>query len=91
MTFFRFVIFIFLLYLFHVFIKKLLKSFTSKEYTKRQNSTNKLEEKELVKDPQCGIYVVKNIASKLKHGNETLYFCSKECMDKYRRESLGKK
>ncbi len=39
--------------------------------------------KKLVRDPVCGTHVSETLALALKQGNETLYFCSAECRDKY--------
>lgn len=38
---------------------------------------------ELVKDPQCGVYVVKDKAVKVRVGGEEIYFCSEACRSKY--------
>lgn len=37
----------------------------------------------LRKDPVCGVYVAESAARKLRHGEETLFFCSDECMKKF--------
>jgi YHS domain-containing protein len=39
---------------------------------------------ELKKDPVCGTYVSTATAVQEKVKGETVYFCSKECRDKYR-------
>jgi YHS domain-containing protein len=39
---------------------------------------------ELKKDPVCGTYISAATALQEKVKGETLYFCSKECRDKYR-------
>ena len=85
MSFFRVIFFIFLIYFLYSFLKKIFKSIFVEKDREFQNPSKKLDEKELVKDPQCGIYVVKNVTFKLKNGEETIYFCSKECMDKYKK------
>lgn len=36
-----------------------------------------------VKDPQCGMYVAKDLAVAMSKGRETLYFCSVECKDEF--------
>ncbi len=38
---------------------------------------------DLVKDPQCGVYVPIGSAVRTTIRGETLYFCSKECRDAY--------
>lgn len=45
------------------------------------------EEKELVKDPQCGVYIPKDRALKADIGGRTLYFCSRLCLESYRKGS----
>lgn len=39
--------------------------------------------KEMVQDPHCGVYVVKQDAYCLHHQNQTLYFCSEDCSHKF--------
>ncbi len=38
----------------------------------------------LRQDPVCGTYVSEQTAVKLRDGRETRYFCSKECLEKFR-------
>jgi len=38
---------------------------------------------ELVQDPQCGVYVVKDKAVKDKIGGKEVYFCSETCRSRY--------
>jgi YHS domain-containing protein len=38
---------------------------------------------ELKKDPTCGTYISAATSIQEKVGGETLYFCSKQCRDKY--------
>jgi YHS domain-containing protein len=38
---------------------------------------------EMVRDPQCGVYVPVTSAIRKKAGGEMVYFCSKECEEKY--------
>jgi YHS domain-containing protein len=37
----------------------------------------------LVRDPVCGMHIAEGLAVPLKHGGETLHFCSAECRDKF--------
>jgi len=46
---------------------------------------------ELVKDPWCGTYVPLSTAYKVKKNGDTLYFCSKECFEKYESAEKGRK
>ncbi|MBN2397723.1 MAG: YHS domain-containing protein [Deltaproteobacteria bacterium] len=47
----------------------------------------RIEGEDLVKDPQCGKYVPINSACKVTLNGKTLYFCSKECLERYKREN----
>lgn len=42
------------------------------------------------RDPVCGVYVTETDAVIGRHEGERIYFCSMECLEKYR-ESLDKK
>ena len=41
---------------------------------------------ELVEDPVCHTYIPVNSAVKWERGGKTLYFCSRECLEKYKSE-----
>jgi uncharacterized protein len=41
------------------------------------------EEAELIRDPQCGTYFLTQRGVEAKIGGRSVYFCSKECRDKY--------
>ena len=49
------------------------------------NDARRLETDELVKDPVCQTYVVMSRALRSEVGGTTVHFCSRECLDKYRR------
>jgi YHS domain-containing protein len=38
----------------------------------------------LHKDPVCGVYVSEATAVSCRDGNQTLWFCSTDCLNKYR-------
>lgn len=40
---------------------------------------------DLLKDPQCGVYFLKQRGVRAKVGNQTMYFCSQDCLDEYLR------
>lgn len=42
-----------------------------------------LESTELVQDPQCGVYFVKERAVKADINGRTYYFCSEECREAF--------
>ena len=41
------------------------------------------ESEEMVRDPQCGVYLPVTSALRKKVRGETLHFCSKECEEEY--------
>jgi YHS domain-containing protein len=41
----------------------------------------------LHKDPVCGVYVSEATAVSCRDGNQTLWFCSTDCLNKYRKGS----
>lgn len=42
---------------------------------------------EMVQDPVCKVYIPKNSSLSLNISGTTYYFCSRECMDKFRSEN----
>jgi hypothetical protein len=41
------------------------------------------EEAELIRDPQCGTYFLRQRGIAARIGSQDVYFCSTECRDKY--------
>jgi hypothetical protein len=41
------------------------------------------EEAELIRDPQCGTYFLRQRGVAARVGGRSVYFCSAECRDKY--------
>lgn len=39
---------------------------------------------EMVRDPECGMFVSIELSHRLNRGGEALHFCSQECLEKYR-------
>ena len=37
----------------------------------------------MVKDPVCGIYLDPNVAFRMDHNKEAVYFCSNDCRQKF--------
>ena len=35
------------------------------------------------RDPVCGMFVSTEVSHRLKHGSETLHFCSRECLERF--------
>jgi len=42
---------------------------------------------EMVRDPVCGMFVSTEVSHRLAEGGETLHFCSRECLERYQKES----
>ena len=42
---------------------------------------------ETARDPVCGIFVSTEVSYRLPEGEATLHFCSRECRERYRKES----
>ena len=59
---------------------QLVKGFFQKRSAKIPRRT---EEVETFQDPVCGVYVTRDDAVIGKLNGEKIYFCSKECLDKY--------
>ncbi len=39
---------------------------------------------QMVRDPECGMFVSTEVSHRLRKGGETLHFCSEDCLEKYR-------
>lgn len=80
----RLIIFIGLLYLgYRLFKSWLLHAGVSQN--RRTRGQGKMSEIDdiMVKDPVCNVYIPKREGIHLHRHNEDLYFCSRECRDKY--------
>ncbi len=42
---------------------------------------------EMARDPVCGMFVSTELSQKLRHGGETLHFCSRTCLEKFRKDT----
>jgi YHS domain-containing protein len=60
-----------------------LLSPSSRPQTRERPATQVPLSGELKKDPACGTYIAAATSLKETVGGETLYFCSKQCRDKY--------
>ena len=60
---------------------------SSRSFPKKPAS---ISSEDLVKDSYCGTYVPVSEAQKMTINGEVLYFCSKECMEKYKNENIKK-
>jgi YHS domain-containing protein len=42
---------------------------------------------ETARDPVCGMFVSTELSHKLRQGADTLHFCSRECQEKFQKET----
>jgi len=84
-----FLLFILGLLLYRIIRKALFPSRSSRNskilFKNKPNSIN-----EMVQDPQCGLYITKKEAYADKIGTKLVYFCSKECYQKYLQDNQNK-
>lgn len=79
------------------FLYRLFKNdfFRKKKIDEAQEKAEKdrlIAKGDMVKDPQCGTYVLKEGAISVKNGEQTWHFCSYDCRDAFleRLEKGGK-
>lgn len=75
---FRLIFFAVLIYLLYLLIKGFLKQ--GKEY---QGKVKDGVIDEMVQDPVCKTYIPRREAVKRNYGGKEIFFCSKECADKF--------
>lgn len=42
---------------------------------------------EAARDPVCGMFVSTELSHRLTRGDQTLHFCSRECLERYKKNS----
>ncbi len=83
----RFLIFLGLLILLYYLVKGWI--FPSKSRQMDRSGGEWELDSEMVKDPQCKTYIPKDSAIRARIAGRNYYFCSKECMRKFRAEMEG--
>lgn len=78
----RIIIYALLIYLAYRIVKS-WSGLSLDSSSKRSQRPAKSEETELIRDPHCGIYFLKQRGFEARIGGESRYFCSPECRDKY--------
>jgi uncharacterized protein len=80
--------FIFLLILFYLLYRLIRVLFYPSRKSRVDISTSKEGpiEDEMVKDPYCETYILKKDSHSARISGQPLYFCSKECLEKYKKE-----
>lgn len=88
----RILIFLLLLLVVRALIARLFgtgRKASGKRSRGRWNRARATVRGQMVKDPQCGIYVATDLAVRTRTRDGNLYFCSDECRDKFLRQSQG--
>ncbi|UCC65983.1 MAG: YHS domain-containing protein [Deltaproteobacteria bacterium] len=80
----RYLILFVLLCLFYYFFKKVFFPSKRQEKILRRHRVESAD-KELVQDPQCHTYIPKETSLKAQINGEVCYFCSRECLEKFKR------
>ena len=81
----RFIFLIILFYLLYRFIRALFYPSTKRNID-TMRSNKRPDEDEMVRDPYCETYVPIRNSYSAKINGESLYFCSTECLEKYKQE-----
>jgi hypothetical protein len=71
-----------LIYLAYRFLKPWIASLINSSNNDPQDSSSPAEA-ELIRDPQCGTYFLRQRGVEARIGGSSVYFCSNECRDKY--------
>jgi YHS domain-containing protein len=53
----------------------------------RRANPGQVVEGKTARDPVCGMFVSTELSHRLKRGNETLHFCSRECLERYKADA----
>ena len=85
----RLLIFIGLIYLVYRFLKSWIASSASVTQTISTKSVDSVDDV-MIKDPYCNTYFPKRNGVPFTIDGEELFFCSKECRDKYIASQSGK-
>jgi uncharacterized protein len=78
----RFIIFAVLVYLLYRLIRGIFLA-APKQQGRREPASGPAIVDEMVIDPVCRVYIPRREALTARVEGETVYFCSRECMNKY--------
>ena len=78
----RLIVMLFLVLLFYWVIKGIFSRSQASIGEKRRTQLG--PEEVMVQDPECGVYIHKGDAITSMSDGQSFYFCSKECLDRYR-------
>jgi len=79
----RFFIYAILLWLAYFLVKKFIKSLFGTSGAEEQEPGTPSSDADLIQDPQCGKYFLRQRGVKGVVEGKVLHFCSEECYDKY--------
>ncbi len=77
----RILLFAILIFLGYLVVKSLGASLLKRGG--RDGDEGRSDSAELIQDPQCGIFFLKQHGIQARIGGQTISFCSKACRDKY--------
>jgi|SRR6516165_10379921 YHS domain-containing protein len=63
--------------------------FSNVRNSARKADASRAAHSETARDPLCGIFVSTELSHRLERGGKTLHFCSRECLERYRKQVLG--
>jgi hypothetical protein len=76
----RFVLYGILIYVGYRILKPWVASLIK---SSEDNPASSSEDTELIRDPHCGTYFLRQRGVEARIGGRKVYFCSEECRDKY--------
>jgi uncharacterized protein len=85
----RLLILLGLLYLGYRFLKSWMLKETGSQKAAFEKKTGEIDDV-MVKDPYCGIYFAKKDGVHLNMNGQDLYFCSKECKDRFIEKNVNR-
>ncbi|HXE96575.1 MAG TPA: hypothetical protein VN642_09230 [Dongiaceae bacterium] len=77
--------FLFMCLLLYIGYRIVVSLFSSKN-PPAKSAGNREQGEEIHRDPVCGVYVSEENAVLGRHDGERLYFCSMNCLEKYREQ-----
>lgn len=87
----RILFYIALMVLGYFLIKKLLKSFFGSSDLQERKPASPEPQADMIRDPQCGKYFMKERGIKGVVEGKVMHFCSEECYDRYLKRQIRKK
>ncbi len=78
----RILVFAFLLYIGYLIVKRLGRYFFGLNQT-RQSEDSGIIDADLIQDPECGAFFLKQRGVSSNIGGQTIYFCSEACQKKF--------